>query len=200
MSIIALLVKIMDMPSQKHLLRHQIRKKRQRISLQERYESAQVVVRSFWSEFCDLSPCVVAGYWPTLHEFDIRPLFYSFYEQGWPCTLPRAVQHSHLLEFRVWTPFTLLYKDAANILSPDAQQPQRIPSLLFVPILAFDKQRRRLGQGGGYYDRTLMALRKIVPLLVIGIAFTQQMVDNIPQEPHDQKLDTIITQHFIFKD
>jgi 5-formyltetrahydrofolate cyclo-ligase len=62
--------------------------------------------------------------------------------------------------------------------------------LLLVPLLAFDASGHRLGYGGGFYDRTLEMLN--VP--AIGIAYVGQEVSSIPAEPHDRRLDAILTE------
>lgn len=63
--------------------------------------------------------------------------------------------------------------------------------LILVPGLAFDKHGNRLGQGSGFYDRYLPTLRK--DCLVVGIAFDEQLVDEVPCGPNDCKVDYIVT-------
>lgn len=75
--------------------------------------------------------------------------------------------------------------DAARVVNPlDID-------LILVPGLAFDRHGNRLGQGGGYYDRYLPSLRK--DCLVVGIAFDEQIVDEVPCGPNDCKVDYIVT-------
>ena len=67
-----------------------------------------------------------------------------------------------------------------------------------VPVVGFDRAGTRLGYGKGHYDRTIAALRargRRPPL--IGIAFSVQEVDTIPHEPHDVRLDLIVTENGI---
>jgi 5-formyltetrahydrofolate cyclo-ligase len=61
-------------------------------------------------------------------------------------------------------------------------------------VLAFQKDGVRLGQGGGYYDRALEALRARKSVFVIGLAYSGQQAENLPHEPHDQRLDAILTE------
>ena len=68
------------------------------------------------------------------------------------------------------------------------------PDLIIAPLLAFDRAGGRLGQGGGHYDRTIERLRASGPLFVIGLAYTGQEIDVVPHEPHDQRLDAILTE------
>jgi 5-formyltetrahydrofolate cyclo-ligase len=63
------------------------------------------------------------------------------------------------------------------------------PDLIIVPLLAFDREGHRLGQGGGYYDRYLEHSKA----LHIGLAYAEQEIEKIPAEPHDQKLHWILT-------
>ncbi len=60
-----------------------------------------------------------------------------------------------------------------------------------VPGLAFTADGRRLGQGGGHYDRFLPRLR--AGCVTVGTAFAEQLVDDLPTEPHDVRLDLVVT-------
>ena len=73
------------------------------------------------------------------------------------------------------------------------------PNVIFVPMLGFDKNLNRLGYGKGYYDRTISKLRKSKKIFVIGLAYDNQMVQNIPFENHDEKMDIILTDKKIYK-
>ena len=73
------------------------------------------------------------------------------------------------------------------------------PDILLVPLLAFDENLYRLGYGGGYYDRAISSLRKMQKIITIGIGFDEQKMDNIPIEPHDEKLDYILTEKKLYK-
>lgn len=68
--------------------------------------------------------------------------------------------------------------------------------LVIVPTLAFDKRGYRLGWGGGFYDRFLKAQPQA---LKIGLCFEANLIDKIPDEPHDVPLDMVITEGIIVK-
>ena len=72
------------------------------------------------------------------------------------------------------------------------------PDIIFVPMVGFDKNLNRLGYGKGYYDRTISKLRKLKKIFVIGLAYDNQMVQNIPTENHDEKMDIILTDKKIY--
>jgi 5-formyltetrahydrofolate cyclo-ligase len=65
-----------------------------------------------------------------------------------------------------------------------------VPNILLVPLLAFDAAGRRLGYGGGFYDRTIGLLK----LPAIGIAYAGQQMDQLPHQPHDAVLDAVLTE------
>lgn len=64
---------------------------------------------------------------------------------------------------------------------------------IIVPGLAFTKGGQRLGRGGGYYDRYLASLQPATHK--IGVCFAVQIVDSLPIEPHDQKMDVVVTEN-----
>lgn len=108
--------------------------------------------------------------------------------------LPVVVDRDAPLVFRLYHPGDPLEPDALGIPSPTQDAATIFPDVLFVPLLAFDRQGGRLGQGGGLYDRTLAALRARGPLLAVGLAYAGQEVDSLTLEPHDQRLDAILTE------
>ena len=61
--------------------------------------------------------------------------------------------------------------------------------LILVPGVAFDRQGHRLGRGKGYYDRLLKTVRG----LKCGVGFDEQLVEEIPVEAHDVRLDFVVT-------
>lgn len=68
--------------------------------------------------------------------------------------------------------------------------------LLVVPGLGFDALGRRLGQGGGFYDRLLARVRADPhPCLIVGIAYQVQILPEVPTAPHDQPVDLVVTEH-----
>lgn len=83
-----------------------------------------------------------------------------------------------------------LVKGKFGILEPLPYSPIDKLDLLVVPGIAFDMKGYRLGYGHGYYDR-LLAGKKIFS---IGLAFSLQLIDNVPHDEHDRQLDAIVTE------
>ena len=69
--------------------------------------------------------------------------------------------------------------------------------LVVIPGVAYDSAGNRIGYGGGYYDRLLSQTEK--KLLVVAPAFEEQIVDQIPAEEHDVKVDIIVTDKRILR-
>jgi 5-formyltetrahydrofolate cyclo-ligase len=86
-----------------------------------------------------------------------------------------------------------------NIPVPPETSPELLPDVLLVPMLAFDRNGYRLGYGGGFYDRTLVKLRAIKPVVAIGVAYSAQEVPEVPRAPFDQPLDWIMTERETLK-
>jgi 5-formyltetrahydrofolate cyclo-ligase len=63
--------------------------------------------------------------------------------------------------------------------------------IVIIPGAGFDASGNRIGYGGGYYDRLLSGLQKEIP--VIAPAYEEQVVDSILSEPHDIKVQIIVT-------
>ena len=84
-----------------------------------------------------------------------------------------------------------LVAGAHGILSPrgEAVDPETI-DLVIVPGLAFTTAGARLGRGGGHYDRFLPTLRR--GCSVVGVCFAEQLLDELPCEPHDGNMDVVV--------
>jgi len=138
---------------------------------------------------------VAAGYHALGAELSPWPVLRRLAEGGARIALPVALAPHSPLVFRAWAADQAMEADAAKIPSPTDDAETLIPQLLIAPLLAFDGEGYRLGQGGGYYDRTIAALRARGPLFVIGLAYAGQRIDRAPREAHDQPLDAILTEN-----
>jgi 5-formyltetrahydrofolate cyclo-ligase len=140
---------------------------------------------------------IVAAYVSQGSELDPEPLVQALLDD-FPgqvqAALPVARDRTSALTFRLWTPGEPLERDAFNIPIPPRINAEVQPSLVITPLLAFDREGGRLGQGAGHYDRTLANLRKVRPVFVLGLAYAGQELERIPMEPHDQRLDAILTE------
>jgi 5-formyltetrahydrofolate cyclo-ligase len=133
---------------------------------------------------------VIAGYWPLGEEMDPRPLMLALASRGHPLALPVTPPRGQQLTFRAWAPGEALRPGPMGTSEP-AEGALVNPDWLLVPLLAFDRAGRRLGYGGGYYDRTLARLPGAKP---IGIAYAGQEMTEVPAGPQDFRLPLIATE------
>jgi len=177
----------------KPALRNLMRARRAALSGEARAAAARAMADLFPREFAR-APLKVAGYSPMGAEMDPGPLMASLASRGAVILAPVVVKRGAPLHFRELRGPAAHVADAAGILAPPPDAPEATPDLILAPLLAFDRFGGRLGQGGGYYDRTLAALRAGPGILAVGLGFAVQEIDQVPCEPHDQFLDAICTE------
>jgi 5-formyltetrahydrofolate cyclo-ligase len=140
-------------------------------------------------------PRIAAVYHPAGAEFDPACVAEQLTGLGWTLALPFCRAPDEAMVFRRHAKGDRLAPDAVGMLSPPPSAQVVIPDLVIAPVLAFDAQGYRLGQGGGYYDRTLDVIKQSgVTPPVVGLAYSGQEVEAVPVGEHDQRLDAILTE------
>lgn len=181
----------MDGLDEKARLRAELRARRRRLAAEAPEaadRAAQAYLRSGLGPFA-----IAAVYRPMGAELDPAPVAEILAAQGARIALPAAVRAGAPLVFRLDIGQELA-PDAVGVYAPPPEAPTVHPDLVIAPLLAFDRFGGRLGQGGGFYDRTLEAIRRQGPVLAIGLAYAGQELDRIPTRPHDQRLDGVLTE------
>ncbi len=139
----------------------------------------------------------VALYYPSNFELNVLKILDHRNFSNQEILLP-VTDKNNLMNFFSWKKNEVLYVGKFGILEPIKSKP-KIPDLILVPMLAFDKNKYRLGYGKGFYDRYLNKyLKKFKNIFTVGIAFSFQRHDNLPVNQKDVKLDYIITEKGIF--
>ncbi|WP_372005783.1 5-formyltetrahydrofolate cyclo-ligase [Tistrella mobilis] len=140
-------------------------------------------------------PRWIAGYVAAGGEIDVLPLLIALgAATGAGLCLPVVTAPDTPLGFRAWQPDARLVAGAFGILMPDETAAPCAPDLLLMPLVAVDPAGRRLGQGGGFYDRTLAAAEAAGQMpFTIGVCFAVQVTDEVPAGPLDRPLDLILT-------
>lgn len=137
---------------------------------------------------------VVGAYAASGDEPDIMPMFASVAGAG-ALALPHHAGRIAEMDFRHWRPAEALVKGPWGTRQPADDAPLATPDLIFCPLVGFDRQGGRIGQGGGHYDRYFAAHPEA---LRIGIGWSVQEIDRAPRESTDIALDAILTeQEFI---
>ncbi|ROU00190.1 5-formyltetrahydrofolate cyclo-ligase [Histidinibacterium lentulum] len=134
----------------------------------------------------------LSGYMPIRTEIDPRPAMALAARHG-SVGVPVIRAKGAPLDFHLWTPDTPMVPGPFGAMVPREPRPMT-PEVLIVPLAAFTRAGFRLGYGGGFYDRTLAALRARGPVLAIGFAYAAQETETLPLEPFDAPLDLVVTE------
>lgn len=186
----------MNIKTQKSRARLQAKQKRAQVhnGLGHRFEGGVALIEHFPA--VQFRRAIIGGYWPLPGEIDIRPLLGMCHEAGHALSLPTTPRKGYPLTFRRWKPSHRLKSGAYNTKEPYPEQPEVKPSLVLVPLLAFTQYGERLGYGGGFYDRTLTALKSGHDVFACGVAYAGQEAATLPTDQHDQRLDGILTEAY----
>jgi len=153
-------------------------------------EAPQRLAAAMLAQHAPPKGAIIAGYWPMGDEMDPRLLMLALASRGHAIALPVTPPRGQPLAFRAWAPGAALRPGPMGTSEPVAGEELR-PDVVLVPLLAFDRAGRRLGYGGGYYDRTLAALPGAK---AIGIAYAGQELAEVPAGLRDFRLPLIATE------
>ena len=146
------------------------------------------------------APSMVAAYWPIRTELDPIPLLQAIMRLGADACLPVTPAEGQPLRFHQWDGQAALEEGPYGTKQPSSSLPVVSPDVILAPLLAFDADCWRLGYGGGFYDRTLAALEaKGHEAHVIGIAYDEQQVGQVPIGKYDRALSAILTPTRLIK-
>lgn len=136
----------------------------------------------------------VLSYAPLFWEPGDRTFLQTVWDAGCTLALPR-IQGKEIRFYTVTCeadltegPYHIMEPDISCLPGDRTLQPES--TVILVPALAFTRDGRRLGKGGGYYDRFLSGVSDIQ---TVGIAYEFQIVSDLPQEPHDRRVSAILT-------
>ena len=135
----------------------------------------------------------LAMYYPTSFEINVLKLLENKCMYNKNILLP-VIEENNRMNFFLWKKNNVLLVNKFGILEPQKTK-FKIPNLILLPILAFDRNKYRLGYGKGFYDRYLNKyLKKFSNILTVGVAFSFQKYHKLPINKNDVKLDYILTE------
>ncbi len=142
----------------------------------------------------------IAAYIAILGEISVEPIIRAGSATGKIFYLP--VLRDDAMFFAPWNPGTALIKKKFGLLEPDCQEsefvsPQEL-DLVLTPLVVFDKQCNRIGQGGGFYDRTFEFTRTVDKPILIGVAHDNQREPALSPQQWDIPLHKIVTEKYIY--
>jgi len=138
----------------------------------------------------------IAFYFAKNKEVSLEYLIGKAFLEGKKVFLPKTWLKDKTLSFHQIFSFSDLKPGPFGLLEPSSENPKLDPKdfeIIFVPGIAFDLKKGRIGYGEGFYDKIL----KNIPAFKIGVAFSFQIFEELPLEKHDQRVDLIITENGI---
>ena len=167
---------------------------RDTLSTRQRASGSESVAARCRPIIRNADPRCLASYVPIRSEIDPSAMLREARADGRVLALP-AITGPTAIVFRRWVPGESLIGGRFGTRAPALSAPIVEPDLILLPLVAFDRSGARLGYGRGFYDRAIAVLHAHGrrPRLV-GIAFSVQEVPRIPREPHDIRLDWIVTE------
>lgn len=185
------------MSDMRERLRHELRARRRELPAAVRISAAEAVARRLLALPFAPTSGYVAGYWAmdgelALHAWQLR------LPPGLVYCLP-VLHEGERLQFAPWRTGDPLVANRFGIpepdLAPDSLLPAEAMALVVTPLVGFDAHGRRLGMGGGWYDRSFaFRARHPAPPWLVGAAFAAQRVDAIEPRSWDVPLDALCTE------
>lgn len=180
----------------KQAWRNKMQALRRQLSAENRAELSAVLCQKLMAALLCGQGSRVMAYLPIRGEVDLSHLLLTLEERGAEIVLPKVMGAGRIEPFLCPQPWQEHVQVATyGICEPsgDARQVETESlDYVLVPGLAFDREFYRLGYGGGYYDRFLPRLGSRA--VTIGVAFAIQVVESLPHEEHDGRLDALITE------
>jgi len=167
----------------KHELRRKLRRARRD------YSRASILIAD--ALIARLKPgLTVAAYHPIGSEADPLPIARMAIEAGCTLAMPHVVDRATPMRFLDWPVDNGLTPGPFGLRQPAEDAAACVPDIILTPLIGFDRNGARLGQGAGFYDR---AFARYPDAWRVGIAFACQEVDMLPTDSWDVPLHAIVT-------
>ena len=175
-----------NIKEQKIALRRLIRQRKKMFSQEQLHEKSQKICEKLNQLLDNNNYKHIMLYYPLPDEVDVRPLFDMI--QTNKCLILPTVLGDDIVPVSFDKDST--FKEGAfHILEPENETYNGPIDLILVPGMAFDKKGNRLGRGKGFYDRFL---QQHLQTPTIGVCFDFQLLDNVPAEEFDKKVNLVI--------
>ena len=176
---------------QKKELRKEIRARKRDIPVDELREMSRLACERLLADKRLGDASTVMMYYPLGDEVDVAPVIEQLAESGKTVVLPQVTGEAEMV-VRRYTGKADLQEGAYGIMEPCGEifSDYETIDVAIIPGMAFDRRGNRLGRGKGYYDRFLPLLPTRV--YKIGVCFPFQLLDFIPMEEHDKRVNLIV--------
>ena len=178
--------------AKKKILRQEINLRLKNLTPEDRVKFSRAVVEKFLASTLYKNAAVIMVYLSTAEEIQLNEFIATALEQKKILAVP-LIEGREILSVRL-TNLEALEVGVYKILTVKRDVRKFIDAekidCVITPGLAFDADCNRLGKGGGYYDKFL---DRAVKAKRIALAYDCQLVEKVPVEPHDLKVDAVIT-------
>ena len=152
----------------------------------DRQMYSQQIIDQLEQMACFRDAKTVLLYYPIQNEVDVLPLVKKYKHEK---TLLFPVSHRRSMTVHPYAGNEHMHRGKFGIPEPTTPAYTGDIDLVIVPAVAFDAKGRRLGRGGGYYDRFI---KKLTHAVLVGVGYDFQLVDEVPAARHDQHVHRII--------
>ena len=183
------------MLAEKRRLRGLLRQRRRALSARDAEENSQRITARLCAQAMFHQARQVLLYSPDENEVETEGLWRAAYRRGIAVYYPRVTADKREVEFvgrhdnepLVPGVFDIPVPPGEDLLTSAART-----DLVLIPGVGFDQAGHRLGRGRGYYDRALRGV--LAGALRVGLAHEFQVVSHVPVDPHDERVDYIVTE------
>ena len=184
----------------KKYIRKEILSIRNNMNQQEKQKSDTLIKESFLESDYYKNSKNIFIYISYSSEIDTKDIINTALNEGKSVFVPRTVFQTKVMDAVRIKSLDNLKKDKYGILEPSEDEPYLNPDdldLIVVPGVAFDREGGRTGYGAGYYDRYFKKLNKKISK--VALAYDFQIINNVPMNNEDVRVDCIITEKEIIK-
>ena len=183
------------MLAEKRRLRGLLRQRRWALSVRDVEENSQRIADRLCAQAMFHQARRILLYSPDENEVDTEGLWQAARRRGIAVYYPRVTADKREVEFvrrhdnqpLIPGVFDIPVPPGEDLLTSAART-----DLVLIPGVGFDQDGHRLGRGRGYYDRALRGV--LAGALRVGLAYEFQVVSPVPVDPHDERVDYIVTE------
>ncbi|XP_056632823.1 5-formyltetrahydrofolate cyclo-ligase isoform X2 [Diorhabda sublineata] len=201
MNVIGRLMSTMDaIKTTKAIVRKRMEEKLASLSLQEKQKQSKIVREKLFQLDAFKNSKNVSIFLSMNSEIDTEPIVRKIFDSNKRCFVPRYNKKiMEMVELYSMEDWSTLPVTKWNIKQPSFED-GRINALdtgldlIILPGVAFTREGDRLGHGGGYYDKFLDVIckKQPIPPILIALAFEEQVLDSLPTEKNDYKVDKVL--------
>ncbi len=173
---------------EKQKVRELLAQKRRIMPVDERTIQSTKILEQIESLPVFQSAKTILLYYPVQNEVDVLPLVKRYKHEK---TILFPVSHRRGMTVHPYAGNAMMHRGKFGIPEPTTPAYEGTIDLMIVPAVAFDKKGRRLGRGGGYYDRFIKKIKNHT--FTLGVAYDFQMIDEVPSARHDQRVQGVVT-------